>query len=42
MFSFLTSKELKVVIEAMEQENFKAGAYIITQGEKGEKLYVVE
>lgn len=42
MFSALDEKEKKIVVDAMEVRNFKAGDAVITQGEDGDVLYVVD
>jgi cAMP-dependent protein kinase regulator len=42
MFQCLDEPELKIVIDAMEEKKFKAGDYIIKQGEDGDVLYVVD
>lgn len=42
MFSVLDEKELSIVIGAMEECRFKAGDWIIRQGEEGDVLYVIE
>lgn len=42
MFKFLSFKEMKVVIMAMEKQDSKAGEKIITEGEDGNCIYVVE
>lgn len=42
MFSALDEKEKKIVIDAMEERSFKAGDRVITQGQDGEVLYVVD
>jgi len=42
MFSALNPEELSIVLDAMEEVKVKAGAIIITEGEDGDNLYVVE
>ena len=42
MFQNLDDKEKIIVIDAMEEKNFKAGDYVIKQGDEGDNLYVVE
>ena len=42
MFSVLDEKELKTVIEAMEERNFKKDEVVIKQGDDGEVLYLLE
>jgi len=42
MFSALNPAELDIVLNAMSQVTRKAGEIIITQGEDGDNLYVVE
>lgn len=42
MFSALDEKEKKIVVDAMEEKFFKAGDKVITQGEDGDVLYVVD
>lgn len=42
MFQALEEKEREIVINAMEETQFKAGEYVITQGHDGDVLYVVE
>jgi cAMP-dependent protein kinase regulator len=42
LFNSLDSKELKIIIDAMEIKNFKKGEIIINQGDQGDCLYVVE
>lgn len=42
MFSALGEKEREVVIGAMEERILAAGASVITQGEDGEELFVVD
>eukprot|EP01016_Furgasonia_blochmanni_P046332 TRINITY_DN6660_c0_g1_i2.p1 TRINITY_DN6660_c0_g1~~TRINITY_DN6660_c0_g1_i2.p1 ORF type:complete len:248 (-),score=94.50 TRINITY_DN6660_c0_g1_i2:273-1016(-) len=42
MFSALDDKEKQIVIDAMEEKRFKAGEWIIQQGEDGDELYVVD
>jgi len=42
MFSSLEPKEKKIVIDAMEIEEFNAGEYCIKEGDDGDVLYVVE
>lgn len=42
MFSALDNKEREIVIDAMEEKKFNAGDTVITQGEDGDMLYVVE
>lgn len=42
MFSALDEKERRIVVDAMEERRAVAGEAIITQGEEGDNLYVVE
>jgi len=42
MFSGLDETEMNVVIDAMDEQKVKAGEIVITEGEKGDELYVVE
>ena len=42
MFSALDEKEKKIVIDAMDEKRAKPGDTIISQGEEGDVLYVVE
>ena len=42
MFNTLNPNELEIVLMAMQQVSKKAGDLVITEGEDGEELYVVE
>jgi cAMP-dependent protein kinase regulator len=42
MFSALDDKDLKTVINAMEEQNFKKDDLVIKQGDDGEVLYLLE
>lgn len=42
MFMALDEQEMEVVIDAMDEQRVKAGETVITEGEKGDELYVVE
>lgn len=42
MFSNLNPDELEIVVGAMQKVTFAPGAPVITQGEDGDNLYVVE
>lgn len=42
MFKALDEPELNIVVDAMEEKKFEAGATVITQDEAGSVLYVVE
>jgi cAMP-dependent protein kinase regulator len=42
MFQCLEENELQIVIDAMDEKKFKAGDFIIRQGEDGDNLYVVD
>lgn len=42
MFSALNPDELQIVLGAMQNISKKAGEMVITQGEDGDVLYVVE
>ena len=42
LFSNLEPNELEIVIGAMDEKHFKPGENVITQGESGDCLYVVE
>lgn len=42
MFNSLNPEELEIVLGAMNQVSKNAGEKIITEGEDGDNLYVVE
>ena len=42
MFSALDSKELKIVIDAIEEVKGSEGDVIIKEGDKGDCMYVLE
>jgi len=42
MFNSLESSDLKIVIDAMEENKFVKGDVIINQGDQGDCLYIVE
>lgn len=42
LFQALNEKEFEIVVDAMEEKRFKAGEYVIKQGEDGSELFVVE
>jgi cAMP-dependent protein kinase regulator len=42
LFGNLEGKDLDIVIGAMEEKRFKAGENVITQGENGDCLYIIE
>ncbi len=42
LFSNLESKDLEIVIGAMDEKRFKSGQDVITQGDNGDCLYFVE
>lgn len=42
MFKALGDNELNIVVDAMEAKQFAAGQTVITEGEAGSVLYVVE
>lgn len=42
MFNSLDEAEMGIVIDAMGEHHIKAGQRVITQGEHGNELYVVE
>ena len=42
MFSALDSKETEIVVNAMEEQKYKVGEYIIKQGQSGDFFYVVD
>jgi cAMP-dependent protein kinase regulator len=42
LFAALESKDLNIVIGCMEEKHFKTGESVITQGENGDCLYIVE
>lgn len=42
IFNNLDEKELKIVIDAMEEYTCKKGDYVITQGDPGAVLYIIE
>lgn len=42
LFTALEAKDLAIVIESMEEKKFSTGEAVITQGESGDCLFVVE
>ena len=42
MFMALDDEEMEVVIDAMDEKRVDAGTNVITEGESGDELYVVE
>ena len=42
IFNSLEDKELKTVIDSFEEKKYKAGENVITQGEEGDVLYLVD
>ena len=42
LFNSLDEKELKTVIDSFEEKHYKAGQNVITQGEEGDVLYLVD
>lgn len=42
MFNALDEKELNIVIDAIEEVQFEAGAPVITEGDQGDCMYVLE
>ena len=42
IFNSLEDKELKTVIDSFEEKTYKAGQNVITQGEEGDVLYLVD
>jgi len=42
LFAALESKDLNIVIGCMEEKHYKTGDPVITQGESGDCLYIVE
>ena len=42
MFKALGQEELNIVVDAMEEKAFQVGQTVITEGEAGSVLYVVE
>jgi len=42
LFNSLEEKELKTVIDSFEEKRYKAGQNVITQGEEGDVLYLVD
>ena len=42
LFNSLEDKELKTVLDSFEEKKYKAGQNVITQGEEGDVLYLVE
>ena len=42
IFNSLEDKELKTVIDSFEEKKYKAGQAVITQGEEGDVLYLVD
>ena len=42
IFSALNSKEIEIVIGAMEEKKFAIGEFVIKQGDEGNNLYVVD
>jgi CRP-like cAMP-binding protein len=41
LFSNLGDKEVTTVVNAMEEVNFTKGDHVITEGDKGDTLYLV-
>lgn len=42
MFSALDETDMGVVIDAMDEQKVKTGEVVITEGENGDELYVLE
>ena len=42
LFLALDDKEFRIVVDAMDEKRFKAGEFVIKQGEDGSELFVVE
>jgi len=42
IFNALASKEIEIVVGAMEEKQFASGQTIIKQGEEGNNLFVVD
>jgi hypothetical protein len=42
LFNMLEEKDFKVVIDAMEENKYPQGSYVIKQGESGDVLYLVD
>ena len=42
LFAALDSKDLNIVIGTMEEKHYKPGDHVITQGDSGDCLYIVE
>jgi cAMP-dependent protein kinase regulator len=42
MFSALNSEEINIVLDAMEEVKVNTGEVIITEGDDGDNLYVVD
>lgn len=42
MFSSLSPEDLSVILDAMQSVKKKSGDFVITEGEEGDCLYVVE
>lgn len=42
LFQGLEQHDVEIVINAMEEKIFQSGDTVITQGEKGDTLYVIE
>ena len=42
MFKALDKDEKQIVIDAMEERKFKKGDQVITQGEEGDVIYIIE
>ena len=38
----LDTKELEIVVDAMEERKYKTGDAVIKQGDEGDNLYVIE
>ena len=42
VFNALDAKELEIVVNAMEEKKYKPGDAVISQGDEGDNLYVIE
>jgi len=42
MFGALSEKDIHIVIDAMDERNCGPGEIVITEGEPGDVLYIVE
>lgn len=42
MFKALQSEDMEMLVDAMKEESFTPGTVVITEGERGENLYIVD